>query len=252
MRRGIWITVFAVVAFAAIVIARLPASWVVPAPPAPVSCAAVDGSIWSGSCTGLTAEGSAIGDMTWNVHALKLLTGKLSANVVLTRSTGTLHGDVDVGLDKSITVHNVQAAFPLDRDVMSLLPRGLRTLHGTANADITSARFVNNALSQVQGRLEIHDLEDHDKDGVTPLGSYALTFPGGTTGGGDPTGQLRDLGGPLAVEGTVKLTQNPPGFDVQGYVTPRADAAPGLVNQLQYLGSADAQGRRQFGSTVTF
>jgi Type II secretion system (T2SS), protein N len=238
----------AVVAFAAIVIARLPASWVIPAPPSAVSCAAVDGSIWSGTCTGLTVQGSAIGDVAWNVHALRLLTGKFSVNVVLTRPTGSVRGDFDVGLDKSVTARNVQAELPLDRDVMSLLPRNLHTLHGNANADIAFAHLAkNNIVTQLQGRIELHDLEDRDRD-VMPLGSYSLTFPGGS---GDPTGQLRDLGGPLAVEGTVRLMQDKPGVDLQMYVTPRADAAPGLVNQLQFL-APDAQGRRQFGTEVTF
>jgi hypothetical protein len=81
------ITVLAVVAFVAIVVARLPASWVVPAPPSAVSCATVDGSIWSGTCGGLILQGRALGDLAWDVHALRLLTGKLSANIVLTRPT---------------------------------------------------------------------------------------------------------------------------------------------------------------------
>ncbi|MGH8210880.1 MAG: type II secretion system protein N [Steroidobacteraceae bacterium] len=248
MRRGVWITVLAVVAFAAIVVARLPASWVVPAPPAAISCAVVDGSIWSGTCAGLTAQGSTIGDVTWNVHALRLLTGKLSANIVLTRPMGSVRGDFEAGLDKSITARNVQAQLPLDQDLMSLLPRNLRTLHGNANADIAFAQVVKGIVTQLQGRIELHDLEDRERD-IMPLGSYSLTFPGGN---GDPTGQLRDLGGPLSVAGTVRLTQDEPGIDLQGFVTPRADAAPGLANQLQYLGSPDAQGRRQFGSTVMF
>jgi general secretion pathway protein N len=248
VRRGIWITVLAVVAFAAVVIARLPASWVVPEPPSAFSCGAVDGSIWSGTCTGLTAQGSAIGDVTWSVHITRLLTGKLSANIALTRPTGSVRGDFDVGLDRSITARNVQANLPLDQSVTSLLPGGLRGLHGTANANIAFAHVVRDIVTQIQGRIEVHDLEDHDRE-VMPLGNYSLTFPGGS---GDPTGQLKDLGGPLAVDGTVRLTQDKPGFELQGYVTPRPGAPPALLNQLQYLGSPDAQGRRQFGSSITF
>jgi general secretion pathway protein N len=249
VRRGIWITVLAVAAFAVIVIARLPASWVVPAPPAPVACAAVDGSIWSGTCTGLTAQGAPIGDVTWSVYALRLFTGKLSANIPLVRPTGAIQGDFDVGFDKSVTARNVTARVPLDQSLLSLLPRGLQTLRGSANANIAFARIVNNIVKQIRGTIEIHDLEDREH-GVMPLGSYSLLFPG--TASGDPTGQLKDLGGPLAVDGTVRLLQDKPGFELQGYVTPRADATPELLNQLQYLGSPDSQGRRQFGSQVTF
>jgi general secretion pathway protein N len=248
VRRGVLITVLAVVAFAVIVVARLPASWVVPAPPSAVSCATVDGSIWSGTCGGLVVQGAALGDLVWDIHALRLLTGKLSANIVLTRPTGTVRGDFDVGIDKSLTARNVLADLPLDQDVMSLMPINLRTVHGTAHADIAFAHVVKKIVTQLQGHIELHDLEDHGRD-VLPLGNYSLTFPGGS---GDPTGQLQDIGGPLAVQGTVRLTQDMPGFELQGYITPRADAAPALLNQLQYLGSPDAQGRRQFGTTVTF
>ena len=248
MRRGILITVLAVVAFVAIVIARLPATWVIPTSSPIASCGTVDGSIWNGTCAGLTTQGKSVGDLTWDVHALRLLTGKLSANLALTRPSGSIRGDFDVGLDKSLTARNVLADLPLDQDVMSLLPRNLRTVHGNAHADITFAHVVKNIVTQLQGHIELHDLEDRGQD-VLPLGNYSLTFPGGS---GDPTGQLQDLGGPLAVQGTVRLTQDMPGFELQGYITPRADAAPALLNQLQYLGSPDAQGRRQFGTTVTF
>ena len=247
MRRSILITVLAVVAFAVIVIARLPASWVVPAPPGVVSCATVEGSIWNGTCTGLIAQGSALGDLEWDLHALRLLSGKLSANVVLTRPTGSIRGDFDIGLDKSVTAHNVQADLPLDQDVMSLMPGNLRTIHGNARADITMAHVVKNIVTQLQGRIELHDLEDRGHD-ITPLGSYSLTFPGGS---GDPTGQLQDLGGPLSVQATVRLMQDQAGFDLEGYITPRPGAPQSLVDELEFL-PADAQGRRQFGTQWTF
>jgi hypothetical protein len=240
--------VFAVVAFAVIVIVRLPASWVVP-DTSDVTCAAVDGSIWNGTCTGLTAERSAVGDVSWKVHPLRLLKGKLCANVTLTRPAGSARGDFEVGLDKSISAYNVQAAFPLDQEIISLLPQNLRGLHGTANADIVFARVVNNIVTQLQGRIEVHDLENHDNTGMMRLGSYSVTFPGGS---GVPTGQLRDLGGgPLGVDMAVRLMQDKPGLDIEGYLTPRPDTPPAIVSQLQYL-PADAQGRRQFGTSMTF
>jgi hypothetical protein len=242
------ITVLAVVAFTVIVIARLPASWVVPEPPSAVSCAAVDGSIWSGTCAGLVVQGSPLGDLVWSVHPLRLFAGKLAMNAVLTRPTGSVRGDIEVGLDKSVTARDVHAELPLDEDLMSLMPRNLRTLHGSARADIVVAHVAKQIVTQLQGRVEVHNLEDRDRE-ILPLGNYSVTFPGGS---GDPTGQLQDLGGPLSVQGTVRLMQDTPGVDLQGYITPRPDAAPALLNQLQYLGSPDAQGRRQFGTQVTF
>ncbi len=245
MRRAIWMTVLAVLAFVVIVIARLPASWVVPASPSsPFICTAVDGSVWNGSCAGLTVQGQAVGDMTWNVHALGLLTGKLAAYVVLTRPTGSLHGDFSIGLDKTLRVRNAELEQPLDQDFLRFLPRSMQTWRGNARANIASARIQNGIVTELQGVLELYDLEDHEQT-TTLYGSYALTFPPG--GATPPVGQLHDLGGPLALEGTVKLMPDKPGFVAEGYVTARADAAPSLVNDLQLLGSPDAQGRRQFG-----
>ncbi|HEY0339949.1 MAG TPA: type II secretion system protein N [Steroidobacteraceae bacterium] len=244
------ITVFAVVAFVVIVIARLPASWVVPAPPSVASCAAVDGSIWSGTCSGLVVQGSPVGDLVWDVHAFRLLTGKLSANLVLTRPTGSVRGDFDVGLDKSVTARNVHAELPLDQDLAAFMPANLRTLRGNARADIALAHVAKDIVTQLQGRIEVHDLEDRDRQGVTPIGNYAVTFPGG--GSGDPTGQLQDLGGPLSIQGTIRLMQDKPGVDLRMYITPRADAAPSILNQLQFLGSPDSQGRREFSTQMTF
>jgi len=245
VRRGIWITVLAVVAFGAIVVARLPASWVVPAPPSTVSCAAVDGTVWNGACAGLTAEGSPLGDLTWNVHALRLFSGKLSANVELTGPIASVRGDIDVGLDKSITARNVQASVPFDQGIKKLVPP-LQTLSGSANANIISARYAKGFVTEIQGRIEAHDLVSHDRDGVTSLGSYAVTFPAGASSG-DPTGQLQDLGGPLAVQGTLRIMEDKPGVEVHGLVAPRPEAPPDMRHQLEYLGSPDAQGRREFG-----
>ena len=65
-------------------------------------------------------------------------------------------------------------------------------------------------------------------------------------------GQLRDLGsGPLAVEGTVRLTPEP-GFDLEGLVTARPTASPELAQDIQFLGSPDARGRRPFSLAATF
>ena len=75
-----------------------------------------------------------------------------------------------------------------------------------------------------------------------------MTFPGGP---GEPTGKLRDLDGPLAVEGTLRLTRQP-GFELEGLVAPRAGAEPALINNIRYLGSPDATGRRPFSVAGTF
>ena len=250
MRRGILITILAVVAFVAIVIARLPASWVVPAPPAPFSCGAVDGSIWTGTCASFVAQGAPVGDLTWDVHALRLLSGKLSANIVLTRPMGSVSGDFEVGFDKNLTATHVQATLPLDRDLLSLAPPAMRSLQGAIQANIARAHIItkNNMITDLQGTVEIHDLVDHDRGEVTPMGSYQLTFPGGTT---PPAGELKDLGGPLGIEGHIVMLQDKPGFNLDLFITARPGAPQSIVDQLQFL-APDAQGRRELQTEFGF
>jgi general secretion pathway protein N len=265
--RTFWITLLAVVTFAVIVLARLPASWVVPTPPAAVSCAAVDGTIWNGVCTGLTVDGKPTGDVVWELHASGLLRGKIDAHVVLTKAAGTaspgalspanltsltaapaitVRADVEAGLDKNITARNVVADLPLDPSIVPNIPP---TLRGSVHADLASVRVEKGIVTQLQGKVEAHDLEDRSGN-VTRLGSYSLTFP--PSSGAEPTGQLHDLGdGPLVVEGTLRLTREP-GFDLEGLVKPRPTAPAELQQNIQYLGSPDAQGRRPFSLAGTF
>src|SRR5689334_1511826 len=97
MRRTLWLVLIGLLAFVGFIIARLPASWIAPGPTSPVRCSDVDGTLWSGTCTGLTAYRQSYGDLSWEVHPLRLLAGKLSASVVLVRGTGSARGLVDGG-----------------------------------------------------------------------------------------------------------------------------------------------------------
>ena len=249
MRRGILITILAVVAFVVIVVARLPASWVIPSSPGAFSCTSLDGSIWNGTCTGLVAQGTPVGDLTWDLHVLRLFTGKLSANIVLNRPTGTVSGDFAVGFDKNLSLSNVQASLPLDRDLAALLPPNFRSMQGSVQANIDEAHISkNNIVTDVKGTVEVHDLVTHDPE-PTAWGSYRLNFPGDTT---PPAGELKDLGGgPLGVDGHVVLMQDKPGFNLDLFLTTRPNTPESLTSQLQYL-APDAQGRRELQTEFGF
>jgi general secretion pathway protein N len=250
MKRTIWLILFGVLVFAGIVVARLPASWVLPGPKSGVTCSDADGTIWNGTCTGLTVQQQPVGDLSWDVHASRLLAGKLNADIVITRPNGNAQGNVEVGLDKSISARDIKADLPLDRDLASALPPNIRSLRGKLHAELVHVRVEGQALKAIQGVVEAQDMTDGEGSNAERWGSYSLTFPPST--GGDPVGQLRDLGGgPLAVEGTLHLTPEP-GFDLEGLVKARPTASPELAKDIQFLGSPDAQGRRPFGLSGTF
>jgi hypothetical protein len=228
----------------------MPASWIAPKPPSRIACAAIEGTLWNGGCAGLTVQGQPVGDVIWQLHPLRLLAGRLAAHVELTRTgTGTARADFESDLSgRNVTLRNVKADFRMDPALMTQVHMDL---HGSAHVDMQMARLQNGSIAALQGRIEARDLS---QTGGSPggLGSYSLTFPGNAT---PPKGQLRDLGGPLSVEGEVTVMPQPGGvadFLVQGLVAARANAPPNLANELKILGTPDAQGRRPFSLENSF
>ena len=245
MKRPLWIALLAAVAFVVIVLARMPAAWVVPARGPQWACASIDGSLWSGTCGGLKVSGTPFGDLSWDLHPLRLVAGRLAAR--LTLSHGPAEGAADVELTllgQRVIMRNLTADLPLDP---ALLPSVPADLHGRAHAELALVELQHGIIRQLQGRIEARNLEERSGNN-TALGSYSVSFPGGS---GEPVGTLRDLEGPLALEGTLRLT-SAPGFELEGVIAARHGAPPELVNSLRFLGSPDATGRRPFSLSGTF
>jgi hypothetical protein len=244
VKRGFWIALLAAAAFAVIFVARMPAEWFVPNGGARGSCGSIEGSLWSGSCAGLIVNGTPVGDVTWTLEPLRLLRGSLAAHVNLTRGAANASADVELGFGGRITARNLVADVPLDPRMVPGIPRSLR---GRAHLNLATAQIQNGIITQLVGSIEAHDLEDRS-GADTPLGSYVVTFPGGS---GDQIGKLHDLEGPLALEGTLRITREP-GYVLEGLIAPRRGAPPELVNNIRFLGSPDASGRRPFSLSGTF
>src|SRR5262249_49011279 len=161
------------------------------------------GTVWSGTCTGLSVQQQPVGDLSWEVHAARLLAGKLNADVVLTRPTATASGNIEVGFDKSIAARDVKTNLPLDKELLDNLPPNLRGIRGKVHAELAHVRIAGRVITALQGVVEVHDLTYAEGTNVERWGSYSLTFP--PSPGRDLVGQLRDLGsGPLAVEGSLR------------------------------------------------
>ena len=244
MKRPFWIALFAAIAFVAIVLMRMPAAWVLPVRGPQWSCASIEGSLWSGDCAGLTVSGTGLGDLTWDLHPSRLLLGRAAAQLTVGHGPADAHAEVEATLGGWVTARNVVADLPLDPALLAVVPANL---HGRLHCDLALVQLQGRSIRQLQGRIEARNLEERSGNN-TALGSYVVTFPGGS---GDPAGTLRDLEGPLALEGTLRLTPAP-GFELEGFIAARSGAPPELVNSLRFLGSPDATGRRPFSLSGTF
>jgi len=175
---------------------------------------------------------------------LRLLLGKLAAHITVTRGTGNLDADVELGLGQRVTLRHLVADLPLDPALIPGLPPDL---HGRAHLDLALAQIEHGIITDLQGRIEAHRPRRSLRSGDA-AGQLRSDL---SRGSAEPIGKLRDLDGPLAVEGSLRLTREP-GFDLEGLVAPRSGAAPELVNNIRYLGSPDATGRRPFSVAGTF
>lgn len=245
-KRPLTLSALALTVFAAIVVARLPAGWALAMSGHELRCTRVAGSVWDGYCGGAQVSGTPLGNLSWQLHPARLLTGRLAAHVQAMRANASARADVTLSLGGTLVARDVVIDLPLEPSLLPALPPQIT---GKAHVDLTRIELTRaGVVKRIQGRVEVHDLVDSIGQ-VTPLGSFVVSFPGG--GPGEPVGRLRDLGGPLAVEGTVRLTDQP-GYDLQAKVAARSDAVPSLVQALKYLGSADAEGWRPFALSGTY
>jgi general secretion pathway protein N len=241
VKRTILLVCLALLAFAVMLVIKLPASWVVARLPPTIQCAPVSGTLWNGSCGSVVANGMPVGRLNWKLHPLRLFSGKLAAHVDLQRADAFVRGDVESSFDQSeVTLRDVDAALPIDPSIARQFPPNLR---GKGTAKLQMLQMEKGIITAVRGRVEGRDLVQQ-----YPLGSFAVTFPGNE---GEPVGQIESLGGPMDVEGTLRLTREP-GFAVEGTVASGADIHPELARQLEYLGSPDERGRRPFSVAATF
>ena len=236
-RRSLVLTTIAgLLVFLGVLVLYLPASWFASMLPAPLHCAELGGSLWQGECLGLDFQGAKLGDATWNLSPGRAFAGRLAGDVDVRGSALSARADLDLKLNGSGELRNVTARFPLDPAFVAQFPRDQR---GNIVADLKRVVLADGpSLGPLQGTIELHDLR---QVGANPLdlGSYRVTFDGTSIG------QLRDTGGPFAVEATLTLTP-PNGYLVQGFMTARSAEAERLVRELTLGVPPDASGRSAF------
>jgi len=230
------------VVFLGVLVLYLPASWFASALPAQVKCAELGGSIWQGECLGLSYQDAKLGDVTWDLAPASALAGRLVGNFALIGDAQKLTGELDLGRDGAGSLHNLSGQIQMDPALLTQFPRDQRGAVFAAFKRVDLAAGGTPRL--LDGKVQLRDFR---QVGARPLelGSYELAFDGAVQPDGAITGQLRDLGGPFAVNGTVSLPA-PRSYLVQGYITGRSADAERLVREITLGAPPDASGRSVF------
>lgn len=223
--------------FVATLIIRLPARLLVSSLPDYVSCDDPDGTIWQGSCGRVRSNGIAIPGLSWKLHPLALLRATLSAELSSADPNNGGNGSVEAHRNGDISITDLHATLPCPPG-SNVMPPGTEA---TLKLALNSLRIHDSHPIAIVGTIDLQQL--HLDDPPADLGSYQLGFPASESA--TMTGQLRDLGGPLAVNGQLVL--QPTGmYELNGTVAARSDLNESISRVLQFLGPPDPQGRRVF------
>ena len=245
MKRGIRISLLAILAFAIFLLVRLPASWVKGFLPPGVTCTEIAGTAWDGACSGLAYNGAALGNLNWELHPLALFRGKIAAFVDLSRGENFIRGDIEVSRGNRYVAHDLQAQLPLDPPLLPQLDAGYA---GNISVNLANLQVEKNLIMAIEGQVQATSL--YSKRDRLALGGYSASFPKAAVGS-EPVGQVSSLEGPVDFEGTIKLTREP-GWVINGKIATKPDTPQSLTQQLAYLGAPDAQGFRPLSLEGTF
>jgi general secretion pathway protein N len=238
--------ILAAVLFALTVLVRAPASWLTGALPAAIQCQQPGGSMWRGGCGQLRVAGAAVSDIRWQLHPWALLGGHLEVAAQSADVRAPAAATLALGWGGHYSIQDLRADLPIDTGFLPVFPSGWS---GRLQLALARLELSGGRLKAIRGTVTARALAQIRP--AMPFGSYELHFGDAPRTDGAISAELRDVGGPLAVAGTL-VVRNGSAYVLSGSVAARADANPELAKDIEFLGPPDAQGRRQFSLAGSF
>lgn len=232
-----------IAAYVVFLIATLPATLLFKFTPSQVQAGAISGTIWHGKATTLQAGVLNLGDAEWNLHLLPVFIGRVGADLKLVQPKGFAQGRFNIHFNGTVSASKLTASLPIESLLGSGgLPGGWT---GTAQVKLDELVLKNNWPSMAKGTVDVLDITG-PTNAPANLGSYRITFPATETTSTSLVGALQDLDGAVvALNGKLTLHADR-NYQLDTLVAPRANTPPSITQGMQFLGDADAQGRRPF------
>lgn len=201
---------------------------------APLTLDGVSGSVWRGRATQWVVQGIALGALEWQLERGPTVAGRAKGEVraIGDQVSGTARFE---RVDDGWLLSEVQGRFPAPLLAPALDIPGLALL-GNIELDLDTVRITEGQLATAAGTITWR--------GLGVRGIAALMLPGvemriQTTGERSLEAQVRDLGGPLAVDGRVNLAEG--AFTAEVDLVPRENE-PRLEEILKYVGERRPDG----------
>jgi hypothetical protein len=193
----------------------------------------------------MSAVGIELQEVSWIMHPWALLRGRLDLDLSSADARAPGHVQLSISPGGELELRALHAQLPVGTEFLPLFPTAWS---GRLRLDFRRVEFEQHRLRVLEGTATASDLAQRNPPIV--YGSYELQFSDAGPGNDAIAGKLRDLGGPLAVSGTL-LLRNGSAYELNGLVSARSGASADLVRAVEFLGVGDAQGRRPFSLAGT-
>src|SRR4030095_1739814 len=154
--KKVWpLVALGIAAFLLFALVTLPAATVLSYfhPPG-VTLSGVSGTIWNGRAQAVRSGTTHVGSVEWDLDILALFTGKLGADVKVTRTDGFAQGSIALSAAR-VTLRGLNASLPLSALPPNLLRGGWT---GTARLQLTQLALENAWPVAATGTIEVADL----------------------------------------------------------------------------------------------
>lgn len=206
--------------------------------PGELKLSGINGSIWRGNAAQGTAGGIYLADINWSFRPLGLLSGKLEYASTSKLASGFFDANIAIGIGGSLTLSDVAGALALDT-LAGVLP--LTGIEGDISVQFEELIVENGVPVEATGTLNIANLVSRYLSPIR-LGDYKAVFHTQEDG---ILGSVESIRGVLELAGTIKLSRDRT-YKFTGKVAATSAAPINIAQQLQLLGSPDAQGMRDF------
>lgn len=215
--------------------ARIAYQWFAPDD---LALSGISGSVWNGAASQGSAGGLYLSELTWRFRPMSLFGLKAGYAVSCRLPPGFVEANVAFGPGGRVHLDDLATALPLVH-FNTLFP--VAGIEGDMSVQFRRLTLAAGFPVAAEGTVNVSGLILR---ALTPseLGDFRAVF---RTDDGVISAIVEDVTGVLDVNGNLVL-QSDRTYSFVGQVAPAANAPAAVVEQLRFLGSPDAQGRREF------
>jgi len=208
----------------------------------------IGGSVWNGHAAALQIRGMSVGEVHWRIHPTGLLLGRLNADIKIKRDDGFAETYFSMRRNGDIAFTDLRATLPIPvlNSFANRSGAGMNGMlggwRGLLRLQLSELAIERSWPTQIVGNVDAQELVGPARQ-PTAIGSYRIEFAS-AKGGAELQGSIASQpDAPLDVVGVIRLQPNRQ-YVIDAQVGTRANAPASIGKALEYLGPADAQGRR--------